>query len=122
MSRPWNVLETSVRQNRRSARRTARRTEILSQGSGMHSVIGGDEPRTGPVAATGASRWPPRAVVAADARIDHDEVYRAGRKLADGVGEDSEPATTSCGGTLCVISTSVASGTMPRITPFTCAT
>ena len=59
----------------------------MLQRSGEDAVIGSDEPRAGPLAATlGFDRH--RAAVAADARVDHDEVNRVRRKRAHRVGQD----------------------------------
>ena len=103
-SRPSNVRLTVGRAYRRSVSSTTRFGGHLVEDRRQHAVVGRDEPI---VAGVGGDAAAGRA----DAGIDDDEKDRAGWKVPVGGGELERAASTSCGGTSCVMSTSVDVGT-----------
>ena len=110
-SRPSNVRLTVGRAYRRSVSSTTRRAGDFLEHRGQHAVVWRDEP----VVARVGRDAPPRGT---HARIDDDEKDGARRKVLVAGGQLERAVSTSCGGMSWVMSTSVTSGQIPRMTAF----
>ena len=116
MSRPWKVFDTRGSQNRGSSRLTildgrlrrgqATQQSVVRRDELLRADAGIDDPPLGP-----------------DARVDHRDVDRSGRKKGRRLRQNDRPATDVLSAARCAkMSTIRAAGLIDRMTPFIAAT